>query len=466
MRFWQKVFLSTLTLFMLFLSLCILFVVNAIYTMNLEIEREKASNEVYWLQKNLENEIGALEKRERLQKDALLSLIDSYGSFYEKQDTYLEVFQEGNSIYSTLPEGVSGGELPVEEKAKRFQLVRWQGFSYYSIAGKLDIPGGEYGMSYTHKLTKLEEQWKWLKRQCLIISLCGSLGLMLVLLILMRRLTQPLELLSKSARVIAKGDFTHRVPVRGHDELAQLSGNFNDMSEEIKKQIQIVTEENRNKQLFIDNLSHEMRTPLTAIYGYAQYIQVTDHTERERYESMEYIMKECQRLRRMDEELLALTTLRGRKTDFWKEVNLEELTNTVKHTLEEPMKKKQIVLSLSLEVKSMWGDAVLLESLIQNLLENAVLACGIHGVIGLLVRNNSSGVRMIITDNGRGMEEEEVNYIMEPFYRIDKSRSRNEGGTGLGLSLCRKIVEIHHGTIHFKSFPGKGTEVTVDFTGS
>lgn len=108
----------------------------------------------------------------------------------------------------------------------------------------------------------------------------------------------------------------------------------------------------------------------------------------------------------------------------------------------------------------------LVKSLLYNLVDNAAKAIEENGVIEIRGRLIAGGCRIQITDNGRGMQASELSKITEAFYRVDKSRSRRQGGAGLGLALCKKIVELHHGSMKFTSAPGHGTCVTVELYGS
>jgi two-component system OmpR family sensor kinase len=126
--------------------------------------------------------------------------------------------------------------------------------------------------------------------------------------------------------------------------------------------------------------------------------------------------------------------------------------------------KKSLSLVVGTEDAIVTGDGILLHILFSNLIDNAIKACDEGGTVTASISKDNNRITVSITDNGKGMSEENLLHITEPFYRTDKSRSRAEGGAGLGLALCKQIVLPHHAEITFSSEIKKGTTVTVYFT--
>lgn len=145
----------------------------------------------------------------------------------------------------------------------------------------------------------------------------------------------------------------------------------------------------------------------------------------------------------------------------FKEVNLSAFLEDVEKALSPVLEKKNVKLVCRGVRGKVKLEPDLVKSLLYNLVDNAGKAMDGEGAIAVRGTLIPGGCEILVADNGRGMEEAELSRITEAFYRVDKSRSRQQGGAGLGLALCRRIVELHGGHIHFDSTPGSGTRVTV-----
>ena len=225
------------------------------------------------------------------------------------------------------------------------------------------------------------------------------------------------------------------------------------------RQLITVAEE---RQRMLDNLGHEMRTPLTSIYGYAEYAFRNDMDEEKRLQTMLYIMDETKRLKRVGDILLEGAYLRENKIEKTK-LSAGELLTSVQSSFVFRAAEKRVKITYAGGDFDILGDKLLLGILISNLTENAFRACKEDGKIelGAIVRDGCK--TMFVRDDGIGMTAEQLAHITEPFYRTDKARSRAEGGTGLGLTLCKNIADSHGATLLFESAPGKGTTAYVVF---
>lgn len=235
------------------------------------------------------------------------------------------------------------------------------------------------------------------------------------------------------------------------------------MAQEVSEHILSLEQENQKKQLFIDNLAHEMRTPLTSIQGYGEYLQRGMLTEQERYEALAFIVQQANRLSSLGNRLLLLTNLQQGDFDF-APVEVPELIHTLEALFAERSRKADVKLTFSHTVSFVTGEASLLESLASNLIENAIRACRQGGHVAVSFLNTETGWQLRVEDNGIGIRKEALAFLTEPFYRTDKARSRANGGAGLGLTLSRRIALLHHGILSVTSEEQSGTCVTVTFT--
>jgi signal transduction histidine kinase len=272
-------------------------------------------------------------------------------------------------------------------------------------------------------------------------------------------------MVSTASRKIANGQYDNRIIVSGRNELAEMAENFNNMAEEIQHRITQLAEASEQKQQFVDNLAHEIRTPLTSVYGFAEYIQKATISDEEKMFAASYIMSESQYMLNISNRLLELATLRNQVIKM-KVVNVNSLFEHSQKSLAAKLAENQISLKWEIDIDSLYGDKDLLQSLLVNFTDNAIKACKPGGIIiwNAYIEN---GCRVLsVQDNGWGIPQNEINKITDPFYRVDKSRNRTKGGVGLGLSICEQIANCHNAALSIESLPNVGTIIKLTFTNS
>lgn len=273
-------------------------------------------------------------------------------------------------------------------------------------------------------------------------------------------LTKRLNRLTKAVRTISGGDLTTRSDIRSRDEFGQLSRDFDAMADRLQENILQMETEMQRQEAFMGAFAHELKTPMTAIIGYADLLRQDGLEDGTRLTAADYIYSEGQRLEKLSFKLLDLLLLEKDEAVF-REVNLSAFLEDVEKALAPVLEKKNIKLVCRGVRGKVKLEPDLVKSLLYNLVDNAGKAMDAEGSVVVRGTLIPGGCEIQVTDNGRGMEEAELSRITEAFYRVDKSRSRQQGGAGLGLALCRRIVELHGGHIHFSSSPGSGTRVTV-----
>ena len=279
----------------------------------------------------------------------------------------------------------------------------------------------------------------------------------------MSSIFKPLTIVAKVSREIASGKFSERIPVKSKNEVAQVALDFNKMAERIEQQISLLEEEAANKQQFVDNFAHEMRTPLTSIYGYAEYMQKARLDEGETIELSERIMNRTSYLKEIANSLLKLAMLRDYTPDK-REISIRHLFDDVAQTIKAPMEEANIEFTCKSDAEVISGQEDLIKSLLLNLCLNALKSCASNkGVVHMEAKKESGGITLSVTDNGCGIPEDLLAKITEPFYRVDKARNREHGGAGLGLTLCQKIADVHGAEMLIESDVGAGTTVKITF---
>lgn len=164
----------------------------------------------------------------------------------------------------------------------------------------------------------------------------------------------------------------------------------------------------------------------------------------------------------MAQTLMSMALLRQEEIEM-DNFSMEEMVTNIKHTEAGMWKEKQVVVEFGKQASALYGNRILLESLVRNLIHNSIQALAEQQDPKITVesREKEKEVEIRIKDNGCGMTEEEISHIFEPFYRVDKARSRENGGAGLGLALCQQILQVHGGTLVYESEKGTGTTAVV-----
>ena len=289
-----------------------------------------------------------------------------------------------------------------------------------------------------------------------LLALAMTAACALLSLLLSRWLTTPVRRLSSAARKAAQGDLSQRVPVKGRDELGVLSKDFNLMAEQLENQVDELREEARRRDDFVASFAHELKTPLTSIVGYADLLQSKRLAEQDAFTAAHTIFSEGKRLESLSMKLLDLIVLQKREFPL-RPVSAAAFLSALERELRPVLEQADIRFLVSAEPAQLRLEPDLMQTACLNLLDNARKAVPPGGHISLFGRAVPGGYAISVRDDGKGMPPEELSKITEPFYMVEKSRARSQGGAGLGLALCREVVELHGGELRFHSEPGKGT---------
>lgn len=277
-------------------------------------------------------------------------------------------------------------------------------------------------------------------------------------------LTRPLMRLSKASRRISSGNYHYRSRIRTNDEIGHLSRDFDLMTDHLLYHIDELQASMERQNQFIGNFTHELKTPMTSIIGYADLLRRQNLSQEDTQDAANYIFREGKRLERLSLTLLNLFVMEQKELHMVSASPAKIISNLV-HYRRESFLQQNIILKEKYQKGTCLLEPDLFHSLIVNLLENARRAITGNGIILIECTMTQEGCSITVTDNGRGIPEDSLKHITEAFYRVDKSRSRAQGGAGLGLALCSKIVELHNGTMHFDSREREGTSVTVELKG-
>lgn len=265
---------------------------------------------------------------------------------------------------------------------------------------------------------------------------------------------RPLHRIIDATKVIAKGDFSVRVPETESDsDIAVLMRNFNLMTEELQS-IEMFRSD------FINDFSHEFKTPMVSIRGFAKQLQNENLSSEKRKEYTDIIISESERLMTMSSNVLLLTKFENQQyVTGQTEYDLDEQIRNCTILLEKQWSKKNITMSLNLSNVRIFNNEEMLSFVWINLIDNAIKYSRENSVISMVLYETSESICYKISDSGEGMDEITLNHVFDKFYQGDRSRATS--GNGLGLSIVKRIVNICKGEISVESKVGVGTTFAV-----
>lgn len=281
----------------------------------------------------------------------------------------------------------------------------------------------------------------------------------LLVFLMTRRVLSPLQELERAAKDISGGQLERRAKVHTRDEIGGMAEAFNAMAAQIENQFRELTAESERRRQMLGSLTHELKTPMTSIMGYADSLLHVRLKEEQQEKALWHIYNECGRLGRISSKLMCLIGLYENDSICMEEVSVEELFECVANLEAENLKKKRLTLEYSCQSGVRRMDRDLFESLLINLIDNGIKASSDGGTIFVTGMSD----RIIVRDQGCGIPQEELPRVTEAFYMVDKARSRKSGGSGLGLALCDRIARLHGARLQIESVIGEGTTVTVLF---
>lgn len=244
-----------------------------------------------------------------------------------------------------------------------------------------------------------------------------------------------------------------------------------EMYPELQPLLKRIEQSNKEKEAvaamrreFSANVSHELKTPLTSISGYAEIMKDGLVRPEDMQHFSEKIYQEASRLITLVEDIIKLSRLDEGRVELEKEeVDLYELSREIISRLAPQAAKNQVRLELTGESVKYTGIRQILDEMIYNITENAIKYNNPGGKVSVWAGNTLQGKKVVVTDNGIGIPEDQIDRVFERFYRVDKSHSKERGGTGLGLSIVKHGVMLHHGEVHVESKLGEGTRIELVF---
>lgn len=359
-------------------------------------------------------------------------------------------------------------ELPLSDtdrsQLRQGESIRLQitdplsGERFITIGEPIVTNGQYYGSVFVFSSVSGLDQSLFKIQQLLVLSGVGAFFLALgFTVVVSRKLSSPLIEMEQATRRIAKGELETRVDIPSNDEIGSLARAVNDLAVDLQRY-------RDTRREFLANVSHELRTPMTYLEGYSKVLKEELYeTEAEKHKYLDIIHQETVRLSHLIHDLFELSKMEEGKISLQMEwIDLTELARNAVQKVEPKAERKGIELTFSQlgHIPLVYADGLRMEQVFMNLLDNAIRYTE-QGSIWVEITNSEEGVKAVVEDTGVGIPEEELPYIFERFYRVEKSRSRAHGGTGLGLSIVKQLVEIQGGAITVSSRVQHGTEFEI-----
>jgi signal transduction histidine kinase len=303
----------------------------------------------------------------------------------------------------------------------------------------------------------------------MIYAILGAVGIGLAVLLALillwtwyisKTILQPLKEIYHATEEVIEGNLNYKINYGKKDEIGRFIHGFDLMRDHLKKSIEQQQQYERARKQLIASISHDLRTPLASIKGYVEGLEdgiAKNEEMQKKYYSV--IKSKTDQLDRLIEDLFEFSKFELEQLSINKTlVNSSEFFQEAFHSAQMDYRDVNLVLAGPLPSVSLKIDSGRIKQVMSNLIDNAVKYGGMK--ILMEVKEQGAFVKVSITDNGQGIHAEDLPSIFNPFFRGEKSRSRESGGTGLGLAIVKYIIEEHGGTIHASSEPGKGSQFT------
>lgn len=462
MKFTWKVFIGTITIIAVGLSAGGYYLIYTMFQSALERETLQALDENSLLRFAFETAATNYPaKYERLQ-DITIQQIGASLETGENQNIRFIQIKEGSQIlyqsdgYKAM-DNIIESEPYNEPSEKLYTVIEADGSYFIYVVSDLNIVDRNLRLETIKDISSIfierEKNVSAHQRISMLILLIEAA----ITLALAVWLTRPIKRLSSAAKNMAAGNYDYRLQKISNDELGELTDDFNKMSETLEEKILLLGEEVRIREDFVAFFSHELKTPLTAIIGYAEILALRKLDEEKHFLSADYIYREGKRLEALSFRLLDLTVMKHHSPILtW--VNVSSILKDFRQTFE--ITNPDFIINIGYDSAEVLAEEILIKTLLINLVDNGIKASEGEGRININGKKDKAGYIFTVEDFGCGIPEAELAKITEAFYMIDKSRSRSRQGAGLGLALCAEIAKLHDTQLKFESTAGKGTKAS------
>lgn len=452
MRFGRKLTLALLCVLALVLGLCTLWTQDRQWQRALRDARASAlagwQQEAAALQSGLDRNTG-----QELSSRAWQYLMQT-----DRTGSPLALYsQDGTLLASGMPVTLAQDELaravPGDADLRLLTAVAADGSRYLLCSGLVLFPEQCLTLVSAHPMEGLFAERALRLRDAALTQAAALAVAALLTLLFCRRMVRPLEQLEAASRQIAAGAYDRRTALPGSDEIAGLSRSFDAMAAAVQEKVNDLQRHLQARDAFVAAFTHELKTPMTSMLGYADLLRGAEVPTATRRKAADFIYHESKRLEALSGRLMELMQLEHETPPALEPVRLDAVFRQLERAL--PVGAPTPTFADCRTV--VLAQRELLCDLLYNLLQNARRATPAGGTVAVEVCEEADRVTLTVRDTGCGIPAGDLPHVTEPFYMVDKSRARGQGGSGMGLALCARIAELHGTRLELESRPGAGT---------
>jgi signal transduction histidine kinase len=466
LKLWQKIFLLTLALVIIVVNVTSLALLSNNHRLAIEREQQNALSQHIYLITEMQNRLIYTQLTERTislsDEEALAVVTKAIDTQRSDSSMRAALFRDNVAVYP-LNQDFSANELTLlSEPDYSSSILEEDETTHLFIISTTTINGAPYKLMSSSDVSSTYDLFKKDFELVRVIGIVSALIVAGLLLLLVRGLLRPLRNLSGTTRKIASGDLDNRATVKGHDEVAEVARNLNTMADSIEQNVTELEALAESRRVFIGNLAHEMKTPLTSILGFADILRVKrEVSDDDRIDYAGVIVSETKRLQGLSGKLMELLTL-GNMQLSPELIEVYGLFIELSNILQPILNSHQIALMCEAPAEDLYirADRELIKSLVFNLIDNSIKASKPETFVWLTADLEDKKIIITVRDEGVGIPEEQIPLLTEPFFMGDKARTRKHGGAGLGLALCSEIAQAHDSELVITSELGVGTSIS------
>lgn len=471
MRFWQKIFLISLAVLTVAVNTIAYLLIGNNHQLNKEKEIKSSVDEYSIVVSSFQTNV--LYERYRsseaeLDDTQITQIAREFSYLFTLDNLYIQLNKGEERVFSNftrdLPDNLYENVNQLSEGDARV-LIRRDDDSrvYLYITSPVTIQSSNYFFTTIKDITNIYDVKNDQLRFFSVLGPIVSVVVAFIMLILSKLLTSRINRLRKSTMKVANGEY-NAIEIKSKDEIGELTADFNTMTEAVKQKVEKLEDIASERKVFIDNMTHEMKTPLTSIIGFSDLLRSARLDDETVHDYAESIYKEGKYLKSISSKLMDLILLRQKPE--MTEIDVPRLVEEIDESVRPIASSRQVAFSAASVEAKLVCDRELIKSLLYNLIDNAVKASQPGTCVTLNAYFTQDGVmEFSVADQGSGIPKKELDKIFEPFYRVDKARSRKYGGAGLGLALCMEIAHAHAATLEIESEVGRGTVIRLRFDG-
>jgi len=463
MKFTIKVFISTIIIVAISFSTGAYLLISDNFRAAMDREIKRGLEEYQLLKFAYESAIISSEMQEQqpteeTMRELALQLTNGAGS----SGRFIRVYgSQLNEIYTNLPthQKVAFPFQSLSRGQRKYLIERMEGRYFLTVSGAIEMESGPvYLCSSTDISEVFMEKDRQIQRFVLLDALIIGVSAA-AMLIISFLLTYPIKKLKETSMLIAGGDFGRRVSIHSRDEVGELAVSFNKMADAVEEKMAELERIAQQRAEFVANFTHELKTPLTSIIGYADILRSKECDQETIFTAASYIFSEGKRLEALSLKLMELMLLEKQELEL-QEIRAKALMEELRKSVEPLLAESNLDLDISAEDAILLAEPDLIKTLLINLIDNSRKASEPGKRIEISGNAKENSYIICVKDHGRGIPKEELPKITQAFYMVDKSRARVQHGAGLGLALASKIAALHGTELSFQSVPGQGTQVS------